>query len=97
MGFEEAQKYRDEYIQSKKDAGLQVSDRNGFYVSSTIKDQGKTGSLHTCVQKRFSTPRSLSGFSFLYAKVFIKVKHGRVARPGVHALWSPFATVTPDS
>ena len=46
MDFEEAQKYRDEYIQGKKDAGLQVSDRNGFYISSTIKDQGKTGRLH---------------------------------------------------
>ena len=46
MEFEEAQQYRDEYIQGKKDAGLQVSDRNGFYISSTIKDQGKTGKLY---------------------------------------------------
>lgn len=45
MDFAEAQKYRDEYIQGKKDAGLQVSDRNGFYISTTIKDQGKTGGL----------------------------------------------------
>lgn len=46
MEFEEAQQYRDDYIQGKRDAGLQVSDRNGFYISSTIKDQGKTGSLY---------------------------------------------------
>ena len=53
MEFEEAQQYRDDYIQDKRNAGLQVSDRNGFYMSSTIKDQGKTGSLHTlCHQSR---------------------------------------------
>lgn len=51
MEFEEAQQYRDEYIQGKKDAGLQVSDRNGFYISSTIKDQGKTGNLGRDTQR----------------------------------------------
>lgn len=65
MGFEEAQKYRDQYIQSKKDAGLQVSDRNGFYVSSTIKDQGKTGRLHTVVFKSaLANSRNISDLSF---------------------------------
>ena len=44
--YDEAVKSRDDYIQSKKAAGLQVSDRNGFYISKTIKDQGKTGQHH---------------------------------------------------
>ena len=47
MEFEEAQQYRDEYMQGRRDAGVQVSDRNGFYISKTIKDQGKTGGLRT--------------------------------------------------
>ena len=51
MEFEEAQQYRDEYIQGKRDAGLQVSDRNGFYISSSIKDQGKTGSLYASIMQ----------------------------------------------
>ena len=42
--FEEAKKYRDDYIQDKMDAGQHVSSRNGFYMNKTIQNQGKTGS-----------------------------------------------------
>ena len=44
MDFEEAKQYRDSYIQDRKDAGVHLSDVHAsFYISSTIKDQGKTG------------------------------------------------------
>lgn len=45
MDFEEAKQYRDNYSQDRKDRGFAASDRNGMYLSSTIKDQGKTGTL----------------------------------------------------
>ena len=50
MEFEQAKQYRDNYIQDRKDAGSHVSDRNGLYISATIKDQGKTGKgfFHGC-------------------------------------------------
>lgn len=63
MEFEEAQQYRDEYIQGKKDAGLQVSDRNGFYISSTIKDQGKTGKAIHDIHSWVMNSRVTEGFS----------------------------------
>ena len=46
--FSEAKQYRDDFIQSKKDAGQFVSDKSGFYISSTIKNQGQTGLSYCC-------------------------------------------------
>ena len=46
--FSEAKQYRDDFIQSKKDAGQFVSDKRGFYISSTIKNQGQTGLSYCC-------------------------------------------------
>lgn len=63
MEFEEAQQYRDEYIQGKRDAGLQVSDRNGFYISSSIKDQGKTGNLYALCHQHAVNSTSIKGYS----------------------------------
>ncbi len=56
MDFAEAKQYRDNYIQDRKDRGVPVSNRNGMYISSSIKDQGKTGSSsHTLAQLSVST------------------------------------------
>ena len=46
--FNEAKQYRDDFIQGKRDAGQFVSDKSGFYISSTIKNQGQTGLSHCC-------------------------------------------------
>ena len=51
--FEEAKKYRDDYIQGKKDAGQHVSSRNGFYINKNIQNQGKTG-LSLCFYPLYS-------------------------------------------
>ncbi len=51
MDFAEAKQYRDNYIQDREDRGVPVNNRNGMYISSSIKDQGKTGSSsHTLAQ-----------------------------------------------
>ncbi|DBA83686.1 TPA: hypothetical protein ACH3X1_016793 [Trebouxia sp. C0004] len=47
MDFAEAKQYRDNYIQDRQDRGVPASNKNGMYISSSIKDQGKTG--HTWV------------------------------------------------
>ncbi len=54
MDFAEAKEYRDNYFQDRKDRGVPASNRNGMYISSSIKDQGKTGnSSHTLAQVYF--------------------------------------------
>ena len=56
MDFAEAKQYRDNYIQDRQDRGFPASNRNGMYISSSIKDQGKTGtSSHTHAQVPVST------------------------------------------
>lgn len=51
MDFAEAKQYRDNYIQDRQDRGVPASNRNGMYISTTIKDQGKTGgSSYTLAQ-----------------------------------------------
>lgn len=51
MDFAEAKEYRDNYFQDRQDRGVPANHRNGMYISSSIKDQGKTGiSSHTIAQ-----------------------------------------------
>ena len=59
MDFAEAKEYRDNYFQDRKDRGVPASNRNGMYISSSIKDQGKTGiSSHTIAQMSQVSTRS---------------------------------------
>ena len=44
----EAKQYRDDLIQSNKEPPQMVQAKSGFYISSTIKNQGQTGLSYCC-------------------------------------------------
>ena len=58
MDFTEAKQYRDNYFQDRQDRGMPASNKNGMYISSSIKDQGKTGIFsHALAQAHFNCHR----------------------------------------